>query len=224
MQSCLSVRRIVKWMCWRSNVFASISARNLVRRPQKRTKCCNRHPEKQRWVGPRHLGHWESEASPVKCQDNADRFLLRGGSGASRVSSPTPDHESGCLHNRSATPSRCSSSETASLMVFRYLASAPRQCTMPRGPECQGILGQEQHPRDSPPALITRFGPLRLLPLPQAEEHSEGEKISRRRGDTAKHDTAVAGHSYQTCIEKWKDRWNRCIQSGGSYFEGDNFE
>jgi hypothetical protein len=54
-QSCLSLRRIVKWMCWRSNVFASNSSRNLVRRPQKRTKCYNKHLKKQRWVGPRHL-------------------------------------------------------------------------------------------------------------------------------------------------------------------------
>jgi hypothetical protein len=36
-------------------VFASSSARNLVRRPQKRTKCYNKHSEKQRLDGPRHL-------------------------------------------------------------------------------------------------------------------------------------------------------------------------
>jgi hypothetical protein len=99
-------------------------------------------------------------------------------------------HESDCLHNRTATPSRCNSSETASQMIFRYLASAPRQCAITRGPECQGILGQAQNPRGFP-----RFGPLRLLPLPQAEEHPEVETISRRRGDTTKYDTAVAGHS-----------------------------
>jgi hypothetical protein len=29
----------------------------------------------------------------------------------------------------------------------------------------------------------------------QAEEHPEGEMISRRRGDTTKYDMAVAGHS-----------------------------
>jgi hypothetical protein len=66
---------------------------------------------------------------------------------------------------------------------------------MPRGPECQGILGQAQHPRDSPPALLTRFGPLRLFPLPQTEEHFDGETISRLRGDKTKYDMAVAGHS-----------------------------
>jgi hypothetical protein len=26
---------------------------------------------------------------------------------------------------------------------------------------------------------------------------------------------AIPKQTYQTCIEKWKDRWNRCIQSGG---------
>jgi hypothetical protein len=133
----------------------------------------------------------------------ADRFLWRGGSGSSRVSSPTPDRESDCLHNSSPTPSRCSSSDTASQMVFRYLASAPRQCAMPRGPECQGIHGQAQHPCGSPAALLTRLGPLRLLPLPQAEEHPEGETISRRRGDTTKY--AVAGHS-QTSLPDMN--WN----------------
>jgi hypothetical protein len=30
----------------------------------------------------------------------------------------------------------------------------------------------------------------------------------------------IPKQAYQTCIEKWKDRWNHCIQSGGSYFEG----
>jgi hypothetical protein len=108
-----------------------------------------------------------------------------------------------CLHNRSATPSRCSSSETDSQIVFRYLASAPRQCAMPRGPECQGIIDQAQHLRGSPPASLTRFGPLRLLPLPQAEQDPEGETISRRRGDTTKYDTAVAGHS-QTSLPNMK--------------------
>jgi hypothetical protein len=35
---------------------------------------------------------------------------------------------------------------------------------------------------------------------------------------------AISKQAYQTCIEKWKDCWNRCIQPGGLYFEGDNFE
>jgi hypothetical protein len=83
---------------------------------------------------------------------------------------------------------------------------------MPRGPECQGILCQAQHPRISPPALLTRFGPLRLLPLPQVEEHPEGETISRRRGDTTKYDTAVAGHS-QTSLPDMHWKVARSLES-----------
>jgi hypothetical protein len=55
--------------------------------------------------------------------------------------------------------------------TYEMLQQAFRETAMPRGPECQGI------PNGSPPALLTRFGPLRLLPLPQAEEHPEGETI-----------------------------------------------
>jgi hypothetical protein len=56
-----------------------------------------------------------------------------------------------------------------------------------------------------PPTLLTRFGPLRLLPLPQAEEPPEGETISRRRRDTTKYDTTVAGHSQTSLPDThWK--------------------
>jgi hypothetical protein len=76
---------------------------------------------------------------------------------------------------------------------------------MPRGPECQGILGLAQHPRGSPPALLTRFGPLWLLLLPRAEEHPEGVTILRHHGDTTKYDTAVAGHSETSLSDRhWK--------------------
>jgi hypothetical protein len=151
---------------------------------------CRHNGRRRRHLGRRKRGQVRSNVKTILIA-----FFDAEGLGASRVSSPTPDHESDCLHNRSVAPSRCSSSETASQMLFRYLSSAPRQCAMPRGPEYQGILGQAQHPHGSPLALHTRFCRLRLLPLPQAEEHPEGETISRRRGHTTKYDTAVAGHS-----------------------------
>jgi hypothetical protein len=112
-------------------------------------------------------------------------------------------------------------------MLSWYLAFAPQQCAMPRGPECQGILGQAQHPRGSPSTLLTRFGPLRLLPLPQSEEHPEGERfhdVAEIQLHTTWQLQAIPKQAYQTCIEKWKDCWNHCIQSGGLYFDGDDFE
>jgi hypothetical protein len=52
------------------------------------------------------------------------------------------------------------------------------------------------HPPYSPD-----LAPVRLLPLPQAEEHREGETVSRRRGDTTKYDTALAGHSQTSLLD-----------------------
>jgi hypothetical protein len=35
---------------------------------------------------------------------------------------------------------------------------------------------------------------------------------------------AIPKQAYQTYIEKCKDHWNRCVHSGGLYFEEDIFE
>ena len=26
---------------------------------------------------------------------------------------------------------------------------------------------------------------------------------------------------FQNCFRKWQERWDKCVQSGGMYFEGD---
>jgi len=33
---------------------------------------------------------------------------------------------------------------------------------------------------------------------------------------------AVSQNTFQDAFQKWKKRWERCIKSGGEYFEGDN--
>jgi hypothetical protein len=89
-------------------------------------------------------------------------------------------------------------------MVLRNLTSAPRHCAMPRGPEYQGIIGQAQHPRGSPPALLTRFGPLRLLPLPQAEEHPEHPRfqdVAEIQLNTTRQLQAIPKQAYQTALK-----------------------
>jgi hypothetical protein len=50
------------------------------------------------------------------------------------------------------------------------------------------------------------------------------EDVSEIQLNTTRQLQAIPKQVYQKFIEKWKDRWNRCKQSGGSYFEGDNFE
>jgi len=35
---------------------------------------------------------------------------------------------------------------------------------------------------------------------------------------------AVPQNTFQDAFQKWKKRWERCIRSGGEYFEGDKFD
>jgi hypothetical protein len=35
---------------------------------------------------------------------------------------------------------------------------------------------------------------------------------------------SIPNEAFQKCFEGWKKRWERCIQSGGDYFEGDKAE
>jgi hypothetical protein len=98
---------------------------------------------------------------------------------------------------------------------------------MPRGPECQGIRGQAQHPRGFPPTLLSDLASCDFslfLRLKSTLKWKRFQDVSEIHLNTTLQLQAIPKQAYQTCIEKWKDRWNRCIQSGGSYFEGDNFE
>lgn len=47
MQMCFPLHCMVKWMCWRSIIFAITSAENLVKWSQKSTRCYKKHGEKQ---------------------------------------------------------------------------------------------------------------------------------------------------------------------------------
>ena len=35
---------------------------------------------------------------------------------------------------------------------------------------------------------------------------------------------AVPQNTFQDAFQEWKKRWERCIKSGGEYFEGDKFD
>ena len=35
---------------------------------------------------------------------------------------------------------------------------------------------------------------------------------------------AIPQNKFQDAFQNWKKRWERCIKSGGEYFEGDKFD
>jgi hypothetical protein len=108
-----------------------------------------------------------------------------------------------------------------------WLASALRQCAVPRGPERQGVLAKHSipvvpHSPYSPDLAPCDF--FLFLRLKGTLKGKRFQDVAEIQLNTTRQLQAISKQAYQTCIEKWKDRWNRCIQFGGSYFVEDNFE
>jgi hypothetical protein len=76
----------------------------------------------------------------------------------------------------------------------------------------------------SPATLPSRFGPCGLLFVPEVEILTKRSPISGGRGDRRKFDTEPSQNTFQDAFQKWKKRWERCVKSGGEYFEGDKFD
>jgi hypothetical protein len=93
------------------------------------------------------------------------------------------------------------------------------------------LLTQDQTQHSNPmiphPPYSPDLAPCDFVLFPRLKSTLKGKRfqdIVEIQLNTTPQLQAIPKQAYQTCIEKWKDRWNCCIQSGGSYFEGDNFE
>jgi len=56
---------------------------------------------------------------------------------------------------------------------------------------------------------------------------TKNSPISYDRGDRRKFDTGPSGrpaNTLQDKFQKCKKSWERCVKSGGEYFEGDKFD
>lgn len=62
---------------------------------------------------------------------------------------------------------------------------------------------------------------MQLLPVSQADGHTDAEEISRHCVDTTEEYGMVAAGSpkqaWDIWIEKWEDYWNQCVHCSGSY-------
>jgi len=75
-------------------------------------------------------------------------------------------------------------------------------------------------------ALLSRFGTCRLFFfVPEVEILTKRSPISDGRGDRRKFDTGHSCHPAKHVPElEGGGSWERCIKSGGEYFEGDKFD
>jgi hypothetical protein len=75
-----------------------------------------------------------------------------------------------------------------------------------------------------PQPLLSRFGPCGLYLVPKGEIHPERSPISDGRGDKVKFATGPSRYPAKHVpgrVPELEKRWERCINSGGEYFEGD---
>jgi histone-lysine N-methyltransferase SETMAR len=78
------------------------------------------------------------------------------------------------------------------------------------------------HPPYSPDLTVCDF-----FLFPRLKSTLKGKRfqdVKEIKLNTKQQLQAIPKEAYQTRIVKWKDHGNRCIQSGGSYFEEDNFK
>ena len=76
-------------------------------------------------------------------------------------------------------------------------------------------------------ALPFSFGPCRLFIVPEVEILTKCRRFQtvEKIGEHSPRDLrAIPQNTFQDAFQNWKKRWERCIKSGGEYFEGDKFD
>jgi len=65
---------------------------------------------------------------------------------------------------------------------------------------------------------------VRLFPVPATEENNEIHRfddVEMIQDNVMKQLRTITKSDYQRCFRQWQERWNKCIQAQGHYFEGD---
>jgi len=107
----------------------------------------------------------------------------------------------------------------------RQLGDAPRYRASTHCTINSTILGEEKHsvfphPHYSPnlaPCDFYLFSKLKL----KLKGHHFGTMENIKKLVTVELHT-LTENDFRYCFDQWKKRWNHCVTSQGSYFEGDN--
>jgi len=76
-------------------------------------------------------------------------------------------------------------------------------------------------------ALLSRFGPCGFFLFPNLKSSLKGRRfqtIEEIEENSTRDLCAIPQNTFQDALQNWKKRWERCIKSGGEYFEGDKFD
>lgn len=77
------------------------------------------------------------------------------------------------------------------------------------------------------PSYSSDLAPCDFFLFPRLKSALKGQRfqdVEEIKANTATELKAITLEQFQRTFEKWQDRWNHCISSGGEYFEGDIFK
>lgn len=89
------------------------------------------------------------------------------------------------------------------------------------------FLAEKKIPVVPHPPYSPDLAPCDFFLFPRLKSALKGQRfqdVEEIKANTAKELKAITLEQFQRTFEKWQDRWNHCISSGGEYFEGDIFK
>jgi [histone H3]-lysine36 N-dimethyltransferase SETMAR len=88
-------------------------------------------------------------------------------------------------------------------------------------------LADKKIPVVSHPPYSPDLAPCDYFLFPKLKFALKGQRfqdVDEIKANTAAELKVLTSEQFQRTFEKWQDRWDHCISSGGEYFEGDIFE
>jgi len=116
----------------------------------------------------------EGEAEPQRDQQHAHRVFRHSRDCALWICPLRPDRERSFLLQCSSPSEGGYSAKTTWIVARGQLAAPWWQCTLSPSSRNAWVSRPQQHYRTSAAAFLARFGPLRLLPLPEDEAAAKG--------------------------------------------------
>ena len=126
----------------------------------------------------------EGEAEPQRDQEHPHRVFQHSRDSAPWICPRRPDCEHRVLLQCSSPSEGGHSAKTTWTVAHRQLAAPWWQCTLSLSSRNAWDSRPQQHYHTSAIALLTRFDPLRLLPLPKDEAAAKGSPLWQSGGDT----------------------------------------
>ena len=121
------------------------------------------------------------------------------------------------------TEAKCEA-QTAWDVEERQLVVAPWQCACTHLARCEGILTKNNVSTVPHPAYSPDLAPCDFYTFPKMKLRLKGwhfASIEEIQAELQQILNTLTPADFNECFQKWQNRWDRCIQAQGDYFEGD---